>query len=69
MRPRESHLDFIDTPADLDAGTTTYDSMVVTEKNFFKSDGTQFNPATQKPLKVVVSCSKPYIGAWVGSFR
>jgi hypothetical protein len=63
-----AHLDFIDTPTTLGAGTSTYDSMIVTEKQFATADGTLFDLTTQVPLKISAACSQPYISAWVGTF-
>ncbi|MDB4940244.1 MAG: hypothetical protein JWO40_669 [Candidatus Doudnabacteria bacterium] len=65
----KSHLDFIDIPSELQSNPKdTHDTMVVTQRNFYKSDGTAFNPLFQKPLNFSVTCHGPYLGTWAGEF-
>ena len=64
-----SHLDFIDIPSELKENPKdTHDSMVITEANFYKSDGSEFDSSTQRPLTIAVVCHDPY-GSWGGAFE
>ncbi len=58
-----AHLNEIPAPKAKNAYVYIY------ENNFYKTDGTRFNPVAQKPLKIMVCCNKPTVDCYEGGWQ
>ena len=58
-----AHLNELPVPQNKNAYVYIYES------NLYKTDGTPFDPITQKPLKIMVCCNKPTVDCYEGGWQ